>query len=89
MHSKKQIPLFPVIRELLDRPQEEETKGSASERLPRLDTHPEWRDRLLPLCRLREGEIWEDPIEGHRVGVLDATRLEDVLQIMGPKKRPW
>jgi len=88
MHSKKQIPLFPVIQQLLDRPQEEEAKGSASERLPRLDTHPEWRDRLLPLCRLREGEIWEDPIAGHRVGVLDATRLEDVLQIMGQKKTP-
>lgn len=43
------------------------------EQLPRLDTHPQLRPKLLPYCRLQPGEIWEDPIAGHRVGVLDAT----------------
>jgi len=38
------------------------------------------------LCRLRYGEIWEDPIKGHRVGVLDATKREDVKKIMKKEK---
>jgi site-specific DNA-methyltransferase (adenine-specific) len=35
--------------------------------LPRLDTSPEIRERLLPHCRLAPGEIWQDPVGGHRV----------------------
>ncbi len=58
------------------------TKGATAERLPRLDKHPELRERLLPLCRLRFGDIWVDPIAGHRVGVLDATSREQVREIM-------
>jgi len=41
--------------------------------LPRLDTAPEVRRRLLPFCRLEPGGIWEDNVRGHRVGCLDAT----------------
>ncbi len=41
--------------------------------LPRLDTHPEYRERVLPHCRLKPGEIWHDPDGRHRVGCLDAT----------------
>ena len=41
--------------------------------LPRLDRSPELRDQLLPYCRLRPGEIWEDRVRGHRVGCLDAS----------------
>lgn len=41
--------------------------------LPRLDTSPELRDRLLPHCRLKAGEIWQDPGGDHRVGCLDST----------------
>ena len=40
----------------------------------------------MSLCRLNYGDIWEDPIQGHRVGVLDATKIEDVKQIMGNEK---
>jgi site-specific DNA-methyltransferase (adenine-specific) len=57
-------------------------KGATTERLPRLDVHPELRERLLPLCRLQVGDVWVDPVIGHRVGVLDATSREDVLKIM-------
>ena len=46
--------------------------------LPRLDTSPEWRDRLLPYARLKLGEIWQDPEEKHRVGCLDATDAKAV-----------
>ena len=56
------------------------------EAIPRLDTDVEFRKRLLPFCRLKKGEIWEDPIKGHRVGVLDATQLQDVLEIMADKR---
>ncbi len=52
------------------------------ERLKRLDLHGDLRERILPLCRLKYKEIWEDPIKGHRVGVADATKAEDVKRIL-------
>jgi len=54
----------------------------AFESLPRIDTSPELRNRLLPYCRLKPGEVWEDPLSGHRVGVLDATREDQVNLLM-------
>ncbi len=42
------------------------------ERLPRLDTAPELRARLLAHCRLQPGETWYDPSGRHAVAVLDA-----------------
>ena len=47
----------------------------------RLDNEPELRKRLLPLCRLKHGEVWCDPTSRHRVGVLDAVQTEDVQKI--------
>ena len=52
------------------------------EPLPRLDTSPEVHDALLPLCRLKPGEIWEDARSGHRVGVLDAADASDISRLM-------
>jgi len=68
-----------------DTPQRDDRtrKGRTTERLPRLDRVPELRQRLLPLCRLRHGEVWEDPVQGHRVGVLDATSACDVKDLVG------
>mgnify|MGYP005833741655 CR=1 FL=1 len=57
-----------------------------AEQLPRLDIRPDLRERLLALCRLRTGEVWEDAVHGHRVGVLDASVRADVLKIMGGEK---
>ena len=51
------------------------------EALPRLDIHPEIRRQLLPFCRLRTGEVWEDEVRGHRVGVIDATDPEAVADL--------
>lgn len=56
------------------------------ERLPRLDTHPELRRKLLPFCRLHHGEVWEDPVHGHRVGVFDATKKSHVDELIGKAK---
>jgi hypothetical protein len=41
--------------------------------LPRLDTSSEWRERLMPHCRLTRGDFSEDPDGKHRVGCLDST----------------
>ncbi len=61
-------------------------KGATAEQLQRLDSNATLRARLLPFCRLKYGEIWEDPVKGHKVGVLDATKIEDVKKIMADKK---
>ena len=52
----------------------------------RLDLHGELRQKILPLCRLKYGDIWEDSINGHKIGVLNSTKLEDVKKIMGNEK---
>ncbi|MBS0210319.1 MAG: site-specific DNA-methyltransferase [Planctomycetes bacterium] len=51
--------------------------------LPRLDTSSEWRDRLLPHCRLKAGGVWRDPAGKHVVGCLDATDLKSVKSLVG------
>jgi len=61
-------------------------KGRTTERLERLDLHGELQKKILPSCRLKYGDIWEDPVNGHKVGVLDAARLKDVKKIMDNEK---
>ncbi|MGC9219390.1 MAG: DNA-methyltransferase [Athalassotoga sp.] len=56
--------------------------GKTTECIKRLDLHGELKEKILPFCRLKYGEVWEDPINGHRVGVLDATNNNDVKKIM-------
>ncbi len=58
----------------------------ATEPLPRLDSDTEIRKELLPYCRLKLGDVWEDPLRGHRVGVLDATCPNAVMKLMSPKR---
>ena len=60
--------------------------GATAERLKRLDFHSALRETVLPLCRLKEGEVWEDPVRGHRVGVLDATDSKQVAVLTGGQK---
>jgi site-specific DNA-methyltransferase (adenine-specific) len=50
----------------------------ATEPLPRLDRRDETYRRILPLCRLGRGEVWEDPQHGHRVAVADACNAEEI-----------
>ena len=61
-------------------------QGLTAERLKRLDFNGELKQKILPLCRLKAGEIWEDPVKGHRVGVLDATNKSDLERIVGTQK---
>ena len=53
--------------------------------LPRLDKNPALSRALLRHCRLREGEIWDDPEGKHRVGCLDAADLAKVQDFMQGK----
>jgi site-specific DNA-methyltransferase (adenine-specific) len=59
---------------------------SKTEKLTRLDLDDELKKKLLPFCRLKYGEVWNDPSGFHRVGVLDATDKKDVLKLCGNQK---
>jgi site-specific DNA-methyltransferase (adenine-specific) len=54
--------------------------------LPRLDQHAEIRQKLLPFCRLKPGEVWRDQSKGHRIGYLDAAKLADVKKLCGRQR---
>lgn len=50
--------------------------------LPRLDKNADIRAALLPYCRLKPGDVWSDPVRGHRVGCLDATDGAQIGELM-------
>ena len=64
----------------------ENIKGKTIEKLSRLDIDNELRKKILPYCRLKKGEIWNDPKGKHKLGVFDATNLNDVKRLFGKKK---
>ena len=51
--------------------------------LPKLEETPELREKLLPYCRLKLGEVWEDPQGKHKVGCLDAANSKHISLLMG------
>ena len=61
-------------------------RGRTTERLKRLDLKGELREKVLPYCRLDYGDVWEDPIRGHKVAVLDASKIEDIRKLVGEEK---
>ena len=83
MMKSEQTTLFPTV----NLPPTTGTKqGKSIERLKRVDTDLELRELLIPYCRLNRGEIWEDSVAGHRVGVLDATNQDDIDRFMDGEK---
>jgi len=54
--------------------------------IPRLDKNPEVRNCLLKYSRLKEGEIWDDPLGKHRIGCLDAASQTAIEKLMVGKK---
>jgi len=50
--------------------------------LPRLDDRPDVRELLLPHCRLAPGDLWTDPVSGHKVGCLDSTSPANIAKLM-------
>jgi site-specific DNA-methyltransferase (adenine-specific) len=60
--------------------------GKTIEKLTRLDIDEELREKILPYCRLKKGEIWEDSKGKHKVGVLDATSNSDTKILFEKEK---
>jgi site-specific DNA-methyltransferase (adenine-specific) len=60
--------------------------GKTAEKLTRLDIDDELRKRILPYCRLKDGQIWKDPKGKHKVGVLNAGSIEDTKKLFGNEK---
>jgi len=54
--------------------------------LPRIDSDEKIRDLLLPYCRLKNGEVWNDPTGKHKVGCLDASDNSYVNKLMNNEK---
>lgn len=54
--------------------------------LTRLDVSPDVRAQLLPHCRLKPGDIWQDDVCGHRVACLDATDGAAIQGLMGGER---
>jgi site-specific DNA-methyltransferase (adenine-specific) len=54
--------------------------------IPRLDRNPEVHHHLLKYCRLQEGEIWNEPLQKHCIGCLDAANLNHIKKLMGDTK---
>ncbi len=48
----------------------------------RIDADPALHKKLLGYCRLKAGQVWRDPLRGHRVGVLDATNRDHLAEIV-------
>lgn len=59
---------------------------STREKLSRIDIDEELRKKILPYCRLKKGQIWKDPKGKHKVGVLDATRIQDTKKLFNKEK---
>ena len=68
------------------RSRKKNSKGETTEKLTRLDIDEDLRKKILPFCRLKRGEIWTDPNGKHKVGVLDATKSDDVKKLFERKK---
>ncbi len=56
------------------------------ENLPRIDRDERMQSLLLPHCRLKYGQIWQDPQGLHKVACLDAARYEDIERLMAEEK---
>ena len=61
-------------------------ENQTKERLGRIDTNKSLHNKLLKYCRLSHGEVWTDPISGHKVGVIDATNPEAVKKFFDGQK---
>ena len=51
--------------------------------IPRLDLPSRFREQALKLCRLKNGEVWQDPEKGHQVGLCDATNPDAMASLFG------
>ena len=78
MSDTKQL-FFPLLEDTSKK------QGKTIEKLKRLDIGERRKD-IVQYCRLDYGDVWEDPVKGHRVGVLDATKADDVHKLLRSEK---
>ncbi len=50
--------------------------------LPRIDSDEEFRQLLLPYCRISKGEIWTDSSGMHKIGCLDAAEPSSIRNLI-------
>jgi len=53
----------------------------SKENLPRIDGDDRIQSLLLPYCRLKYGQIWQDPQNRHKIACLDAANPEDIQRL--------
>jgi site-specific DNA-methyltransferase (adenine-specific) len=58
----------------------------AAEELQRIDGNQELHRKILPYCRVKPGEVWEDPEGRHRVAVIDATDAHAVENLFAGER---
>lgn len=54
--------------------------------LPRIDIDEELHGYLLKYCRLKPGDIWEDPTGSHKIGCIDVTDKKTLENFIGKRK---
>jgi site-specific DNA-methyltransferase (adenine-specific) len=54
--------------------------------IPRIDEDEKFRSLLLKYCRIKPGEIWEDPKGKHKIACLDASDEDSIKKLMGNGK---
>jgi len=54
--------------------------------LPRIDTDPQLQELLLKNCSIKEGEIWEDLNEKHKIACLDVSDEKSIINFLGEEK---
>jgi len=55
------------------------------ESIKRIDLDAGLKKKVLPLCRLKPGEIWTDPKNGHKIGCLDISNKNQIDELMDKK----
>jgi len=54
--------------------------------IPRIDADEKFRSLLLKYCRIKQGDIWEDPKGKHRIACIDASDESSIKKLMGDEK---
>lgn len=54
--------------------------------LPRIDKDEKLRKLLLPYCRFKEGTIWIDGKNNHKIACIDISKSEEVKNVFGKSK---
>lgn len=54
--------------------------------LPRIDKDDKLRKLLLPYCRFKEGTVWNDDLNKHKIACVDVENKDDVKNVFGKSK---